>query len=82
MHARFQELMTQGFSIANKWYFKEFDESEFEAWIGACRSLLSDCDPEPTFPWFPIVHDIEQIICLLSETRHKILRREVYYMGL
>ena len=82
MYTRFQDLITQGFSIANKCYFKEFDESEFEAWIGACRSLLSSCDPEPAFPWFPTVQNIEEIVMLLSETRHKIFRREVYYTGL
>jgi len=82
MYARFQNLINQGFSIANKWYFKEFDESEFEAWIEACRDLLSDCEPEPAFPWFPNVQHIEEIVMLLSETRHKIFRRETYYMGL
>ena len=40
MYARFQELMTTGYALANKLYFKEFDESEFERWIEDCQSLL------------------------------------------
>ena len=54
MYARFQALMTTGYGLANKLYFKEFDPNEFEAWIQDCQSLLSSCEPEPYFPRVPI----------------------------
>ena len=82
MYARFQELMTQGFSLANKLYFKEFNENEFHRWVEDCERLLANCEPQPAFPWFPTYQHIEEIVMLLSDTRHKIFRREVYYMGL
>lgn len=82
MHSRFQELMTQGFSIANKLYFKEFDESEFDQWIEDCQSLLSSCEPEPDgFPLCPTIGHIEEIVMLLQKVSGEILRGRVAYMG-
>jgi hypothetical protein len=82
MYARFQELMTQGHSLSNKFYFGQWNQDEFERWLDDCHNLLSSCEPEPQLPWFPNVQHIEEIVMLLWETRHKIFRREVYYMGL
>ena len=80
--ARFQDLMTQGYSLSNKLYFKEFDPHEFDLWIGACRSLLSLCEPEPYFPWNAGPYHIEELVMLLLETRHKISKGEITYIGL
>jgi hypothetical protein len=80
--SRFQELMTRGYSLANKWYFKEWIQSEFDQWIEECHSLLSSCEPEPYFPWFPESTHIEEIVMLLAETRSKISKGQVQYTGL
>ena len=75
--------MTQGFALANKLSFKEFDQHEFQAWIEDCESLLSCCEPEPAgFPWCPDSRHIEEIVMLLSATRSRISRGEVHYTGL
>ncbi len=78
---RFQELMTQGYSLANKWYFKEWIQSEFDEWIDECRSLLACCEPEPHFPWFPEPTHIEEIVMLLAATRSRISRGQTEYAG-
>lgn len=82
MDWKFQELMTKGFSLSNKWYFREWNQREFEDWIEGCRSLLSYCDPEPMLPWYPDQRHIEEIVAILGETRHKISRGEIEYTGL
>ena len=79
--ARFQDLMTEGYSLSNKLYFKEFDESEFEAWIEDCQSLLSCCEPEPYFPSCPDPRHIEEIVFLLLKVSDEILRGHIQYMG-
>jgi len=73
--------MTQGYTLASKWYFKEFDESEFDRWVSDCENLLSRCEPEPYFPWFPDHRHIEEIVMLLHKVQGQILRREIQYMG-
>jgi hypothetical protein len=82
MYSRFQALMTTGYALANKLYFKEFDESEFAAWIKDCQSLLSCCEPEPDgFPLCPSIGHIEEVVMLLSATSGKISRGEITYTG-
>lgn len=80
--ARFQDLMTEGYSLSNKLFFKEFDHHEFDLWIGACRSLLSLCEPEPYFPWNADPHHIEELVMLLSKTWSRISKGEIEYMGI
>ncbi len=83
MHARFQELMTQGYGFSNRLYFGEWNPDEFEAWIKDCQSLLSCCEPEPDgFPWSPGPHHIEEIVMLLSKTESRISKGEITYTGL
>ena len=79
---RFQELMTQGYSLSNKWYFKEWNQHEFDEWIEDCKNILSSCEPEPYFPWFPEPTHIEEIVMLLGRTRSKISKGEITYVGL
>ena len=82
-HARFQALMTTGYALANKLYFEEFDESEFDQWIEDCQTLLSSCEPEPDgFPLCPTIGHIEEVVMLLSATWSKISRGEIQYTGL
>ena len=82
-YSRFQELMTQGYSLANKLYFKEFNQHEFDRWIDDCKRLLAQCEPEPDgFPWFPDHRHIEEIVMLLAETSSRISRGQVQYLGL
>jgi len=82
MYARFQELMTQGFSISNKIHFKEFDQHEFEAWVEACYSLIGACKPEPYFPCFPDHRHIEEIVFLLQKVLGEISRGQIEYVGI
>jgi len=79
---RFQELMTTGYALANKLYFKEFNENEFHRWIRDCKSLLANCEPEPCFPYFPTVNHIEEIVMLLHKVSREILRGQVDYTGI
>jgi hypothetical protein len=79
--ARFQGLMTTGHALANKLYFKEFNESEFDQWIKDCQNLLACCEPEPYFPCFPDHRHIEEIVMLLAQTRSRISRGEISYTG-
>lgn len=81
MYARFQELMTEGYSLSNKLFFREFDPHEFDLWIGACRSLLSLCEPEPYFPWNADPHHIEELVMLLLKVSGEIVRGHIQYMG-
>jgi hypothetical protein len=74
--------MTQGFALSNKWNFRQWNQSEFEAWINDCRSLLSLCEPEPHFPYFPDHRHIEEIVMLLGAMSAKISRGQVDYMGI
>jgi hypothetical protein len=80
--ARIRDLMTRGYALANKWYFKEFNTNEFDKWIDDCKSLLSCCDPEPNFPDFPTVSHVEEIVMLLGRMSAKIARGEVEYLGI
>ncbi len=80
--SRFGTLMTEGYTLSNKLYFKEFDPHEFDEWIAACRSLLSCCEPEPHFPWCPDPRHIEEIVMLLSKTSSRISRGEITYVGI
>ena len=79
---RFRQLMTEGYGFANKWYFKEFNESEFQNWVQDCRNLLSRCEPEPYFPRFPDHGDIEEIVFLLAMTSSRISKGKIEYIGL
>lgn len=79
---RFQELMTQGYSLSNKYYFGEWNSDEFKAWIDQCQSLLASCEPEPAgFPWSPGPHHIEEIVFLLQKVSGEIVRGHIQYMG-
>jgi hypothetical protein len=81
--ARFQELIVKGFSLSNKISFREWNQDEFETWIDDCRDLLSRCEPEPEgFPWCPDQSHIEEIVMLLSQTRSRISRGDISYVGL
>jgi hypothetical protein len=80
--SRCQALMTQGFSLANKWYFRQWNQYEFDKWIDDCRSLLSSCEPEPYLPYFPTVSNIEEIVMLLGTMSAKISRGQVQYLGI
>ena len=80
--SRFQELMTQGYALANKLYFKEFDPHEFDLWIEDCQSLLSCCEPEPHFPLNRDPRHIEEIVFLLQKVWGEISRGEVEYLGI
>ncbi len=82
MYARCQELKTQGFSISKKISFEEFDRHEFEAWTDECRNLLSLCQPEQYFPMNLKPSQIEWLLMVLSDTRHKIFKGEIEYQGL
>ena len=79
---RFQELMTKGYTLANKLYFGEFNECEFQRWVQDCQHLLANCEPEPPFPYFPNVNHIEEIVMILMFTLRKIVHGEVEYQGL
>lgn len=79
---RFRELMTRGYALANKIYFKELGPREFDQWIEDCRNLVSWCEPEPHLPWFPDPRHIEEIIMILSGTMSRISRREIEYVGI
>ncbi len=79
---RFQELMTRGYVLTNKIYFRELGPHEFDQWIRECRHLLSRCEPEPYFPWFPDHRHIEEIVFLLQKVWGQISRGQVEYMGL
>ncbi len=82
-HSRFQELMTTGYALSNKLYFKEFDQHEFSQWIGDCERLLANCEPEPQgFPWCPDTRHIEEIVMLLQKVSGEILRGQVAVMGI
>jgi len=82
-HSRFQELMTKGYALSNKLYFKEFDSHEFDKWINDCKRLLAKCAPEPDgFPWFPSPRHIEEIVMLLAKTSRNISRGQIEYTGL
>ncbi len=82
-YSRFQQLMTQGYSLANKWHFKEWNQHEFDQWIEDCQRLLSSCEPEPDgFPWFPDHRHIEEVVVLLSKTSSKISRGQIESTGL
>ena len=81
--SRFQELMTEGYALSNKLYFKEFNQHEFNKWIDDCELLLAKCEPEPDgFPWCPDPRHIEEIVMLLSETSSKISKGEITYIGI
>jgi len=80
--SKIQDLMTKGFSLSNKWHFKEWSDAEFDAWVQDCETLLAYCEPEPRFPWFPDERHIEEIVAILGETRRKISNREITYSGL
>ena len=80
--SRFGTLMTEGYALANKIYFKEFDEYEFNQWINDCELLLAKCEPEPDgFPWCPNPRHIEEIVMLLAKTSSKISRGQTEYTG-
>ncbi|MGB6068799.1 MAG: hypothetical protein WBG50_28650 [Desulfomonilaceae bacterium] len=79
---KFQELMTKGFSLSNKWYFREWNQREFDGWIEDCKDILSCCEPEPELPWFTGPQHIEEIVMTLGETRRKISHGEIEYTGL
>ena len=79
---RCQALMTQGFALSNKLHFREWNPDEFRAWIDDCERLLSNCDQESGFPWFPGTQHIEEIVAILGETRRKISRGQIRYTGL
>jgi hypothetical protein len=79
---RFQELMTRGYSIANKHHYRELGESEFEAWLYDCHRLLSRCEPEPRLPLCPDERHIEEIVMLLHKVQGQILRGQVEYLGI
>ncbi len=80
---RFHELMTRGFSLSNKIYFKEFDQHEFNQWIDDCKRLLAKCEPEPEgFPWFPDLRHIEEVVMLLAKTSSRISKGEITYIGI
>ena len=79
---RFRELITTGYALANKLYFKEFNPHEFNRWVEDCERLLSNCDPEPYFPLIPGPRHIEEIVLLLQETLFRISLGKVQYIGL
>jgi len=80
---RFQELMTEGWGLANKLYFKELDPHEFDQWVENCKSLLSRCEPEPQgFPWCPDHRHIEEIVMLLHNVSSEISKGKIQYTGL
>ena len=79
---RFQELMTKGYALANKLYFGEFNECEFQRWVQDCQHLLANCEPEPPFSYFPNVNHIEEIVMLLHKVSGEILRGQVEYVGI
>ena len=79
---RFQELMTKGHALANKLYFGEFNESEFQRWVQDCQHLLANCEPEPYFPCFPDHRHIEDIVSLLQKVLGEISRGQIEYMGI
>jgi hypothetical protein len=81
--ARFQELVTRGYALATKIYFKELGPHEFDQWIEDCERLLAKCEPEPQgFPWSPGPRHIEEIVFLLQKVLGQISRREIQYMGI
>lgn len=83
MTARFQQLMAVGFSLSNKWHFKQWDQDEFEDWLQDCRSLLALCEPEPDgFPWCPDHRNIEEIVFFLQKVGSDISKGHIQYMGL
>jgi hypothetical protein len=82
MYARFQELMTEGFSLSNKFYFGEWNPDEFAAWIKDCQNLLSCCEPEPYFPSCSDHRHIEEIVMLLQKVSSEISRGQVEYLGI
>ena len=79
---RFQELMTKGHALANKLYFGEFNESEFQRWVQDCQHLLANCEPEPYFPCFPDHRHIEEIVFLLQKVLGEISRGQIEYVGI
>jgi len=81
-HSRFQALMTTGYALANKLYFKEFDPEEFNQWIEGCERLLANCEPEPHFPLNPDPRHIEEIVFLLLKVSSEISRGQVDYRGI
>ena len=79
---RIQELMIQGHALSNKFYFGQWNQGEFEAWVEACYSLISACKPEPYFPCFPDHRHIEEIVFLLQKVLGEISRGQIEYMGI
>jgi hypothetical protein len=79
---KFQDLMTRGFSLSNKLYYKELSQSEFDKWTQECKDILSCCEPEPGFPWYPRPENIEEIVMTLGQIRSKISRGEIEYTSL
>lgn len=82
MYSRFQELMTQGFSLSNKFYFGEWNPDEFKQWIEDCQTLFSYCEPEPHFPLNLDPRHIEEIVFLLLKVSGEISRGKIQYVGL
>jgi len=82
MYARCQGLVAQGFSIGKEMRFKEFDRQEFKAWTDECRNLLSLCQPEQYCPRNLKPSQIEWLLMLLLDARHKIFKGEIEYRGL
>ena len=82
MYARCQMLIGQGFSISKKISLEEFDRHEFKEWTKECMNLLSQCQPEPYFPQNLHPSQIEGLVMLLSDTRHKIFKGKIEYRGL
>ncbi|HTY23521.1 MAG TPA: hypothetical protein VMC85_10350 [Desulfomonilaceae bacterium] len=81
-YAQCQRLITQGFSMSKEMSLKEVDHHEFTAWMKECRNLLSLCQPEPYFPRNLDPSRIEELVMLLSDTRHKIFKGEIECQGL
>ena len=59
---RFQELMTKGYALSNKFHFGQWNEDEFQAWVEDCYDIVAACKPEPCFPSLPDHRHIEEIV--------------------
>jgi len=82
LSSRIHELMTQGYALSSKYYFGQWNQSEFEGWVEECYDIVAACTPEPEFPYFPDHRNIEEIVLILMHTLHRILRGETKYQGL
>ena len=78
---RFQELMTQGYSLATNGTSRNGTNTSSMSGLTSAGAFWLAVNLNHHFPWFPEPTHIEEIVMLLAETSSRISRGQIEYAG-